>query len=632
MADELPLPLEIPWRLASTTQPLVAGEPDQTSLTLFFHEPDDELLTAAFPDERLIYLKFAASVSPASFPTERSILAATFLGEGVPCLHLQLDLRARNAAGDLGTSRPYFHAAEPLYRRMLQTGVVGGELFEGESDGQFIGKSGSQMYETQSTQSKTRSAGGGASFGIGGFSIGGSVRSTSTDVTSDRAVSQVVDTTAREASEERRELVSHTTRVENLLTLLNAKNLGTPHLGWSLAPQPLQLLAIDPSDPNLWFNQLLARRSTGIEGIQEFTTVLVVPRGEDFCVDARLRRVCLLDSPPGPLSFDERLRLEPNFDLLQLARMVRYLFRVYPPGTPLEELDVDLIGGLQDASQFRRPVIESWALRLGPLVVEAIVASPHSTPGDSKRGSVNYKHFLELWLDTLRDEYEQEASRSPLERGVLLGENRRLQTCFEFDQDGQATVSSSDASVSPLVRVPIDLGDLDIGGVRDNLDATRSTVRTQAFQTVTRWNVLEQRLAGLLEQRRKLPKEPVGIGDPNVWRVLVDRLAKLRPDDDRNLGFDDAADLLQLSKTQRARLQKAGATDLRTIAQALKVGDTVERFNDDARRLGRALGRRKGTLAAPETLSALSAKDGAAIQRAIRTRLEQEAAGGPEDG
>ena len=332
MADELPLPLEIPWRLASTTQPLVAGEPDQTSLSLFFHEPRRRAPHGRVPG-RAADLPQVRRVGVARLVPDREIpLAATFLGEGVPCLHLLLDLRARNAAGDLGTTRPYFHAAEPLYRRMLQTGVVGGELFEGESDGQFIGKSGSQMYETQSTQSKTRSAGGGASFGIGPFSIGGSVRSTTTDVTSDRAVSQVVDTTAREASEERRELVSHTTRVENMLTLLNAKNLGTPHLGFSLAPQPLQLLAIDPSDPNLWFNQLLARRSSGIEGIQEFTTVLVVPRGEDFCVDARLRRVCLLDSPPGPLSFDERLRIEPNFDLLQLARMVNYLFRVYPLG------------------------------------------------------------------------------------------------------------------------------------------------------------------------------------------------------------------------------------------------------------------------------------------------------------
>jgi hypothetical protein len=34
VADEEPLPpLEIPWRLATTTQPLVAGDPDQTNRT-----------------------------------------------------------------------------------------------------------------------------------------------------------------------------------------------------------------------------------------------------------------------------------------------------------------------------------------------------------------------------------------------------------------------------------------------------------------------------------------------------------------------------------------------------------------------------------------------------------------------
>jgi hypothetical protein len=38
-----------------------------------------------------------------------------------------------------------------------------------------MGKSGSQMYETQSTESKTLSVGGGASFSV---SVGGSARST----------------------------------------------------------------------------------------------------------------------------------------------------------------------------------------------------------------------------------------------------------------------------------------------------------------------------------------------------------------------------------------------------------------------------------------------------------------------
>jgi len=58
MADEpTPLPpLEIPWKLASTTQPLAAGEPAQTALSLFFFEPDDAALVGAFPDERIVFV------------------------------------------------------------------------------------------------------------------------------------------------------------------------------------------------------------------------------------------------------------------------------------------------------------------------------------------------------------------------------------------------------------------------------------------------------------------------------------------------------------------------------------------------------------------------------------------------
>jgi hypothetical protein len=633
MAEEdLPLPLEIPWRLGSTTQPLVAGAPDQTSISLFFHEPKDEVLTSKVPDARLIYLKFTVSVSPASFPSDRSQVAATFLGEGIPCFHLLLDLRARNGAGDLGTIRPYFHAAAPLYRRMIQTGVIGGESYEGEADGQFMGKSGSQMYETQSTQSKTFSAGGGVSFGIGPFSIGGSARSTTTDVTSDRSVSQVLDTTTREASQERRELASHTTSVENLLTLLNTKSVGTPYLSFSLAPQPLQLLSIDPSDPNLWFNQLLTRRSSGIEGIQEFTAVLVVPRGQDFCVNARLRRVCLLDSPPGPFALEERL--DPNLSLIQLARMVDYLYRLYPIGTPLEELDLDLIGALApNPSEFRRPVIELWAFRLLPRIVEAIVASPHSSPGAERRGSVNYKHFLELWLEMLRFEYEQEVSRSPLERGVLVGENRHLETCFTRNQDGSAEVSSSSASVSPLVRVPIDFGEIDIGGVQTLSDEGRASVRTRAFETVTRWNALEKQLASLLEHRRTLPEQPVSVEDPRVVSVLIDRWSKLSQGDQRNLNFEAAADLLHLSDAQRRRLKAAGATDLRSIARAIKLAPVIERHNAEARRLGKTLEGRKEAASPPEEISlSLSMKHLAEIREAIGAGLGRDAGRGRAGG
>lgn len=273
--ENLPLPIEIPWKLASTTQPLATDEPDQTSISMFVFEPDDDKLTGKFPKERLIYLKFTISVSPGSIPDAPPITA---LGEGIPCFHLKLDLKVRKASGDPGTIRPYFHSAAPLHRTMVQTGVVGLDLFEGEADAQFMGKSGSQMFESSSSRSRTTTAGAGASFGLpllgGLFSIGGSVRGTSTDVSAQRAVSQVVDTTQRQAAEERRQLISHTTKVENVLTLLNGKYVGTPYLSFSLSPQPLQMLSVDPSDPNIWYSQLLQRRSSGIEGIQEFTTVV----------------------------------------------------------------------------------------------------------------------------------------------------------------------------------------------------------------------------------------------------------------------------------------------------------------------------------------------------------------------
>jgi hypothetical protein len=616
--DNLPLPIEIPWKLASTTQPL-ASAPAETSLSLFFFEPDAELLTSQFPDDKLVFLKVTASVSPASFPAKLSRVAATFLGEGIPCFHLLLDLKVRTAAGNLGTIRPYFHAAAPLTRRMVQTGVVGIESYEGEADGLTIGKSGSQMNETLRSHSSTSSSS--TSGGATAFlpipliptlvSVGASSRNTSTDVSSDRGVSQSFDTTSRDASEERRELISHTTRVENIISLLNAKYVGTPHLTFSLSPQPLQQLSVDASDPNLWFQQLLARRSSGIEGIQEFTTVVVVPRGTDFCVNARLRRVCLLDSPPGPLNLDERFRIS------QILRLLRYLNRTFPPGTPLEELDIDIIGGLT-ATDFRRPVVEVWAL--GPDVVDVIAASSNSDTVPL-HVRVNYKHILEVWLDTLRDEYEQEVARSPLERGVLFGENRELNTCFAQSEEGGAlTVSSSSTGVTPLFRVDLPPGTFDIGGVKTS--STAASTRSRAIETTTRWNAIERQLATVLANRIEVSQKPLAIDDPKVLGVLIDTWAKLSPDDERNLGFEQAAALLKLNNAQRRQLKATGATDLKSIASALKAAPELERHDAEVQRVRQIFKDRKVGGTPPDLIKfAVSSSASKEITKAIGSGL-----------
>lgn len=119
---------------------------------------------------------------------------------------------------------------------------------------------------------------------------------------------------------------------------MNGKYVGTPYLSFSLSPQPLQMLSVDPSDHNIWYSQLLQRRSSGIEGIQEFTTVVLVPKDIDFCVEARLQRVCVLDNPPGPLNYSERYINTSD----HRSRLANYLNRIYPQGTPVEELDIDI--------------------------------------------------------------------------------------------------------------------------------------------------------------------------------------------------------------------------------------------------------------------------------------------------
>lgn len=604
MADEptgLP-PLEIPWKLAATTQPLAAGEPAQTALSLFFFEPDDASLVGAFPDERIVFVKLTASVSPASIPASLSPIAAAFLGEGVPCMHLLLDLKVSAPDHAPGSVRPYFHAAAPLNRRMVQTGVVGGDAYEGEAEALAIGKSGTQMRETLRSHASTTtaSASAGIGIGIGPVSIGasGGISNTTTDLASSRAVSQVVDSTQRQASQERRELVSHTTNVENIISLLRAKYVGTPHLSFSLSPQPLTQLSVDPADPHLWFQQLLARRSAGIEGIQEFTAVIVVPKsaeGTGFCLNARLRRVCLLDSPPGP--FEVRERFDASLNLLQLNRMVQYLNRTFPAGTPLEELDIDILAGLPNAGTFRRPVVELWGLRLGPQLVIASVVSPSGTGDALAAGRASYKHFLEVWLDTLRDEYEREVARSPLERGLLFGENRFLDTCFgladagggDGGSDGSPfVVTSSNASVSPLFRVPLPRGVFDIGGSSVLArGGNGSSVRSHALETTARWNAIDQRVAGLLSNGQVAAgaaETPLKADDPGLVAVLVEHWRKLPDDDPRNLPFEPAAALLKLGDAERRALAGTGARNLAAMATALVGAARVEEHNADVER------------------------------------------------
>jgi hypothetical protein len=67
-------------------------------------------------------------------------------------------------------------------------------------------------------------------------------------------------------------------------------------------------------------------------------------------------------------------------DLLQLARIVRVLYDRFPKGTPLDELDIDIVEQLDPAEDFKRPIVRLWAIRLLSQIVEAVVVSPAPSP------------------------------------------------------------------------------------------------------------------------------------------------------------------------------------------------------------------------------------------------------------
>jgi hypothetical protein len=618
MADELPIPIEIPWQLASTTQPFGAGQPEETAISLFTFLPDPELTADDFPGQQLVFLKVTTTISPAEFPAGAGSPVASALGEGVPCYHAQLDLTVRLEDGQLGTIRPYFHAAAPLRREMVQSGVVGGEAYEGESNHQAVGRSSSQLHETSKSTSSTMGFSAGGSF----LGFGASASFSTTDVAGRRTVDQVVDSTSRDASQERRELVSHMTRVENVLTLLSTKYLGTPYLRFSLSPRPLEQLSVDPSDPSLWFGQLLQRRSSGIEGVQEFTTVVVVPKGEDFCITASLRRVCVLDDdPPVEPDFSDTFTFNQD-----LWRLYDYVLHTYPIGTPVDDLDVDMRYGSGALGDGMRPVIDTWWIGADGRMIAEVVATNGKAPQipGLVRAEANYKTFTELWLETLRDEFERACARSPLEDGILLGETRTLDTCFTFNAPGGLGVLNSQSSVTAFRPVRIRPGDL-LGGPPMAATSMALPVRSRALETVVRWNNLSARLRNALDNPPGTkPPKPGRFDDPRMVRTLLRRWAKLRPEDPRNLSLAELGKEFGIDRQAMAALKSARIGDLRGLAKTLLAAPLIDRYNRSIppapRQRGKAARDRAAVPREPIDIG-IDAKLAAAIERALGKAL-----------
>ena len=86
-------------------------------------------------------------------------------------LVFEVQIRPRGAPVPQGL-KPYFLSAVPVRRAIIETGVVGDHVTEGESDEVAVGRSGSHLIERFHSATKTRKFGVGGVAGLGGLAGG----------------------------------------------------------------------------------------------------------------------------------------------------------------------------------------------------------------------------------------------------------------------------------------------------------------------------------------------------------------------------------------------------------------------------------------------------------------------------
>jgi hypothetical protein len=692
MAEEtgLALPLDIPWQLLSRRGPDSAE--DRTSLATFVYVPQLPELDAAYPADRLVYFKFTVSVFPFRLDVPNESPFGVFDEAFAPVWRLTLDLRIRSRDTPApGAFKPYFLSAAPTRRAIIETGVVGDHLTEGESDEVAVGHSGSHLIEGFHSTTKMRKYGGGITFGMGGLAGGflpmGGILSASysrgsTSITGGREVSEQLDTTSREASSERRELLSHMTNANNVLTLLNGSLVGTDSLHFSLWPQPLRPLSVDPNDENLWYAELLKRRSSGIEGMQDFYAIAVVPRGEGFCLAESLRRVSVFE-PPLPeepvrpsVMFDNF-----QFDLFNFLRVFVYLAGKYPQGTPLEELDVSLedrlrpdpaavppfpttltkaalkawydavgavwvpnplppfpeglialIGWAADAKAvlakidevvkidaIPRPAVSEWSFsNLLPPAPSMLRLQALTQPPSLP---VPYKWVQDVWLEAAWYDYETELAKSPLERGTLLLDDRGLDICVKMDAEG---VISDVTTTLPAPRPNTLLPPLSIPpkGIKPRRLDRLTETRAKGRRAVMEWGLLE-RLLGNAAARPGDAAGHVTFRDPRLVDLFLRRAARLAATDARNQRLANVATRLGFSAAQTKALAAAGVTNLSTLASAILAARDAARLDRARQALGQGarLNRRDPGTLAPELATLLAESIGRSLDASYQTHV-----------
>lgn len=259
----------------------------RSSLAVYYYIVPEEETADAYPNSRIVYLKFTSSITgwnpsedllAAKKAAEEAgtlddlqrtlwevVVSSGWAAEYWACLGaiMQLAVYPNNPDGVAPDDYPYIMDFEPKKRELYEQVTEGGEVLAGSA----------QKLSTTKGSTNTQSVDVHAGGTILGVRLGGSAGATW----------EQVDTTTTDTSRERRETLSRSTSFSQMYQLFNGYHLGTNRALFVIAPRP----HTGGTSPQTEFNLINGERR--LEGVQDVFLVIHMPKSLDgFCIQAGL--------------------------------------------------------------------------------------------------------------------------------------------------------------------------------------------------------------------------------------------------------------------------------------------------------------------------------------------------------
>ncbi len=189
---------------------------------------------------------------------------------------------------------------------------------------------------------------------------------------------------------------------------------------------------------------------------------------------------------------------------------------------------------------------------------------------------VPYKWVQDIWLEAAQYDYEAELAKSPLERGTILLDDRRIDICAELDEEGALgeVTTTVPSPPGPVIAAPLP----HTAVVRPWDSTTARDPRMKGRVMVSAWGTAEVQLRSRISGSSTAASRPFSFQEPRVLDLFLTRAVRLTAEDRRNLSLVELSRRFGLSVVDTHQLKTHGVANLSSLASAILAARELQRL------------------------------------------------------